>query len=155
MRVRDILGANSTSLITIPQGACIQEAAGMISSERVQMLPVVDDWGDLVGLLSERDVVCFVAMKGAEALRLPVSAAMSDPWLIATPEQSVADVVRVMTKERVRHMPVMSDDKLIGVIGIGDVLKSRLAEGDLESARLLADIDDPRIRFGLTSLCRR
>jgi CBS domain-containing protein len=60
------------------------------------------------------DVICFVALEGAEALRLPVSVAMSDPWLIATPEQPVADVMQAMTKERVRHMPVMSDGNLIG-----------------------------------------
>jgi CBS domain-containing protein len=154
MRVQDILREKSTRLVTISRGACMQEAAEMISSERVGMLLVVDDRGDLVGMLSERDVICFVAMKGAKALHLPVSAGMSDPWLIATPEQSVTDVMRVMTKERVRHMPVMSDGKLTGVISIGDILKSRLAERDPESAVLLDNVGGPRILFGLASVCR-
>ena len=153
MRVEDILRTKSARLITISQGASMQEAAGMISSERVGMLLVVDDWRELVGLLSERDVSCFVAMKGAEALRLPVSAAMSDPWLIATPEQPVTDVMRVMTKERVRHMPVMSDGNLIGVISIGAILRSRLAEKDPEAAVLLDHVGDPRLLFGLASVC--
>jgi CBS domain-containing protein len=153
MRVEDILRRKSARLITIPQGASMQEAAGMISSERVGMLLVVDERRELVGLLSERDVICFVAMKGAGALRLPVSAGMSDPWLIATPEQSVTDVMQVMTKERVRHMPVMSDGNLIGVISIGDILKSRLAERDPEAAVLLDDVGVPRILFGLASEC--
>jgi CBS domain len=145
----------SSRLITIPQGASMQEAAGMISSERVGMLLVVDERRELVGLLSERDVICFVAMKGAGALRLPVSAGMSDPWLIATPEQSVTDVMQVMTKERVRHMPVMSDGNLIGVISVGDILKSRLAEKDPEATALLDHVGDPRIFFGLGATNRR
>jgi signal-transduction protein with cAMP-binding, CBS, and nucleotidyltransferase domain len=153
MRVQDILRAKSARPVTISQAASVQEAAGKISSERVEMLLVVDDRGELVGLLSQRDVICFVAVKGAEALRLPVSAGMSDPWLIATPEQPVTDVMQMMTKERVRHMPVMSDGKLAGVISMGDILKSRLAKGDLESAVLLTSIDDPRILFGLASVC--
>jgi CBS domain-containing protein len=125
----------------------------MISSERVRMLLVVNERRELVGLLSERDVIYFVAVKGAKALCLPVSAGMSDPWLIATPEQSVADVMRVMMKERARHVPVMFEGKLVGVISIGDILKSRLTEKDPEAAALLEHVGDPRILFGLASVC--
>ena len=153
MRVQDILQMKSRRLVTISQGASMQEAARMISCERVGMLLVVDDRRQLVGLLSERDVICFVAMTGAGALSLPVSAGMSDPWLIATPAQPVTDVMRVMTKERVRHIPVLSDGNPIGVISIGDVLKSRLAEKDPEAAALLDHAGDPRILFGLASVC--
>jgi CBS domain-containing protein len=154
MRVNDILRAKSTRLITISQDASLQEAVRMIATERIGMLLVLDHRRELVGLLSKRDVVCLVTMKGAEALHLPVSASMSDPWLIATPEQSVTDVIRVMTEERVHHMPVMSGGKLIGVVSLGDILKSRLTEKDREAALLLDHGDDPRILFGLASVCR-
>ncbi len=155
MRVNDILRAKSTRLITISQDASLQDAVRMIARERIGMLLVLDHRRELVGLLSKRDVICFVTMKGAEALHLPVNASMSDPWLVATAEQSVTDVIRVMTKERVRHMPVMSGGKLIGVISLGDILKSHLTEKDREAALLLDHGDEsPRILLGLASVCR-
>jgi CBS domain-containing protein len=153
VRVQDILQTKSGRLITISRDASMQEAARMISRERIGMLLVVNERRELIGLLSGRDVICFVAVKGAEALRLPVHAAMSDPWLIAAPEQSVTDVLQVMTKEGVLYMPVMSDGNLIGVISVSDILKSRLAEKDPEMAEALDDIVDPRILFGLASVC--
>ena len=80
MRVKDILRAKSARLITILQDASMQEAAELIFSERVGVLLVVDNRRELVGQLSARDVICFVALKGAEALLLPVGACMSDAW---------------------------------------------------------------------------
>jgi CBS domain-containing protein len=139
MRVREILHMKNTHLVMISSRAPVREASLLISSERIGMLLVIDDHENLIGLLSERDIICFVATEGAEALARPVQAAMSEVRLVATPEDSVTDVMRTMTNQRVRHMPVMSQGQLVGVISIGDILKSRLAEKDQETA-VLRDI---------------
>ena len=110
-----------------------------MSAEHVGMLLVLDERHQLVGLLSERDVTCFIARKAGDALRSPVSEAMSDAWLMAFPNDSVTHVMRLMTEERVRHIPVIEQGALAGVISIGDILKSRLAEKDQE-AEVLRDI---------------
>lgn len=139
MRVQDILRMKGSKLISISQNASIREASKLISSERVGMLLVVDDQGVLVGVLSERDVLCVVASVGTAALDAPAGAAMADAWVTAALEDSVTELMRVMTERRARHMPVMSAGKLVGVISIGDILKSRLAEKDQE-AEVLRDL---------------
>ena len=133
MRVQDILRLKSPNIITIPASASITQASRVISGQRIGVLIVVDQQQAPVGLLSERDIVCFVAEKGVEALTARVEAAMLHFVPIADPQDPVTDVMRVMTELRARHMPVMSNGRLVGVISIGDILKSRLSEKDQEA----------------------
>lgn len=123
----------SKRLITISRNAPIQDAAKLFTAERVGMLLVVDDRRRLAGLLFERDVIWLITTRGADALALPVSTAMSVVWLTASPQDSVTHVMRGMTKKRARHVPVPSEGDLVGVISIGDVLKLRLVEQDQEA----------------------
>jgi CBS domain-containing protein len=139
MRVQDILRANNAKLVVISPDVSIRQAAAMIADEQVGMLLVVDARGVLVGLLSERDIVRFIAARGNDALASGVSAAMAEIGLIVSPEDPVADVMRQMANPRARHVPVVSEHKLVGVISIGDILNSRLAEKDQEAA-VLRDI---------------
>ncbi|SIO63301.1 CBS domain-containing protein [Bradyrhizobium erythrophlei] len=139
MRVQDILRANNAKLVVISPDVSIRQAAAMIADEQVGMLLVVDARGVLVGLLSERDIVRFIAARGNDALASGVSAAMAEIGLIVSPEDPVADVMRQMANQRARHLPVVSEHKLVGVISIGDILNSRLAEKDQEAA-VLRDI---------------
>jgi CBS domain-containing protein len=139
MRVQDILRANNAKLVVISPDVSIHQAAAMIADEQVGMLLVVDARGVLVGLLSERDIVRFIAARGNDALASGVSAAMAEIGLIVSPEDPVADVMRQMANQRARHLPVVSEHKLVGVISIGDILNSRLAEKDQEAA-VLRDI---------------
>jgi CBS domain-containing protein len=136
MRVQDILRSKGPNIIMISARAPIIEASRVISAERIGVLIVVNPHGAPIGLLSERDIVCFIAKKGAEALAARVEAAMSPLSPIASPQDPVTDVMRVMTEQRARHIPVMSVGRLVGVISIGDILKSRLAEKDQEAAVL-------------------
>lgn len=136
MRVQDILAAKPRKLVTISPDAVMASAAKLMSSEQVGALLVVDKHQELAGMLSERDVIRTVARRGAEALATPVREVMSDPWLLVAPETTVLEVMRVMTEERERHVPVTRGAKLVGIVSIGDVLKSRLAEKDLEIAVL-------------------
>ena len=133
MRVQDVLCMKSKRLITISRNAPIQDAARLFTAERVGMLLVVDDRRRLAGLLCERDVIWLITTRGADALALPVSTAMSVVWLTASPQDSVTHVMREMTEKRARHVPVLSEGDLVGVISIGDVLKLRLVEQDQEA----------------------
>ena len=135
MRVENILAEKARRLVTISPDACVANAAKLMSVERIGALLVVDERQELVGVLSERDVICNVARSGADALAGPVCDAMAEPWFVA-PETTVLAVMRVMSDERVRHIAVTSGPKLIGIVSTGDVLKSRLAEKNLEIAVL-------------------
>ncbi len=136
MRVQDILRAKGSKLVSIRYDTTIVEASRTLAREQVGMLLVVDDQHELVGLLSERDITLFLGRQEAAAARAPVSDAMSDAWAVATPEDSVTYIMQIMTEDRLRHVPVMENGRLVGVISIGDILKSRLAEKDQEAAVL-------------------
>lgn len=135
MRVQDILDEKTGTLVTISPRACVANAAKLMSTERIGALIVVDERQELVGVLSERDVICSIARSRVHALAGPVREAMAEPWFVA-PETTVLEAMRIMTHERVRHIAVTRGAKLVGIVSIGDVLKSRLAEKDLEIAVL-------------------
>ena len=86
----------------------------------------------IVGLISERDIVRFAAEFGPPALRLPVATAMASRILTCSPTDSVDGIMALITRERVRHLPVFDGDKLVGIVSIGDVVKFRLNEQDQE-----------------------
>src|SRR3546814_16029513 len=97
------------------------------------MLLVVDVRRRLAGLPFERDVIWLIITRGADALALPVCTAMSIVWLTASLQDTVTHVMREMTEKRARHVPVLSDGDLVGVISIGDVLQLRLVEPNQEA----------------------
>lgn len=136
MRVQDILNAKSDELVMISQVATLVQASATMSSRRVGMLMVMDRNGRTVGTLSERALICFIAKTGPSALKQEVGRAMEPIGIIASPDAAVTDVIRIMTDQRARHLPVYSDSKLVGVISIGDILKSRIVEKDQETAVL-------------------
>jgi CBS domain-containing protein len=136
VRVQDILHTKNVKLVAISPDASIRQAAAMIADERVGMLLVVDARGELTGMLSERDIERYVAAQGDDTLASRVRVATAEIGLIAGPDDPVASVMRDMTDRRARHVPVVSERKLVGVISIGDILKSRLAEKDQEVAVL-------------------
>jgi CBS domain-containing protein len=136
VRVQDILHTKNAKLVAISPDASIRQAAAMIADERVGMLLVVDARGELTGMPSERDIVRYVAAQGDDALASRVKVATAEIGLIASPDDPVANVMRDMTGQHARHVPVVSERKLVGVISIGDILKSRLAEKDQEVAVL-------------------
>jgi CBS domain-containing protein len=136
MRVQDVLRTKSDDLFVIRSSATIREAALTMAEKRVGMVLVVDIHGKLAGLLSERDIVQLVAVRGDGVTALPAEAAMAEVDLIASPNDSIVRVMRDMTERRVRHVPVLTEERLVGVISIGDILKSRLLEKDQEAAVL-------------------
>ena len=139
MLLREILQSKPSRLVTIADTVSLQKAGEELNRQGVGMLLVTAPDGHFVGMLSERDFVHFVSRHGHRALSLQVRNAMVEVTITASPTNSVTDIMRIMTEQRMRHLPVLDGATLVGVISIGDILHSRVAEKDLE-ATVLRDL---------------
>ncbi|TPM26896.1 CBS domain-containing protein [Mesorhizobium sp. B2-3-5] len=147
MRIDQILRAKRPDVVVISPDASLQDAVTSMTKEQVGALVVVDQKSRLLGIVSERDIVHRLATQGSEALRQSVNQIMQTDLPVAATDDTVASLMRVMTKSRVRHVPVLSAGIVVGVVSTGDVVKSRLTEKteentllqDLARAHLLAE----------------
>lgn len=131
MHVQAILGNKGAQIVSMSPQATIHEACRLLAEHRIGAILVLD--GDRVaGMFSERDVVRAMTEKGGAALDIPVSEVMTRDVLTCKPEDSVDDIMAVMTARRVRHLPVLAEGQLVGIVSIGDVVKHRLDEAALE-----------------------
>ncbi|HYM03831.1 MAG TPA: CBS domain-containing protein [Stellaceae bacterium] len=144
MSVADILRHKGRHVSTVRSIDSIASAIQKLHGERIGALVVVDRWGKLAGMFSERDVIHALAQHGAEALDFEVHEMMTPDVTTCTPEDRIDAVMAVMTAHRVRHLPVMEQDKLVGLVSIGDLVRNRLDEKEQE-ANVLRDIT--RARF--------
>lgn len=127
MTARSILRRKGAAVHAIPPGAPLAEAARRLRQHDMGALLVVDGEA-LVGIVSERDLVRAVAEGGAAALALPVAAEMSSPVETCGPDAEVRELMARMTARRIRHLPVLDGGRVVGVVSIGDVVKSRVLE---------------------------
>jgi CBS domain-containing protein len=135
MLVAEILKTKGDAVFTLAPGATVAEAAAQLVQRQVGALIVCD--GDRVaGVLSERDIVRALAREGAEALTQPVSAHMTAKVIFAEPGEGADVLMGRMTDRRIRHLPVMKDGRLCGVISIGDVVKCQIDEATREAESL-------------------
>ncbi len=128
MQVRQILGAKSGRLVTTAPDATIAEVAQTLRDHGIGAIPVVDDGGALVGIISERDIVKALPQHGTALVDVPVDALMTRSVKTCTPDETVEAVMERMTAGRFRHLPVLEEGALTGIISIGDAVKSRLEE---------------------------
>ena len=117
-----ILERKGSAVWSISPDATVFEAIQLMADKSVGALPVVDN-SRLVGIISERDYARKVILKGRFSKDTPVRDIMTQALLTATPSDSIAECIRVMTERRVRHLPVLEGTKMIGIVSIGDVLK--------------------------------
>jgi len=120
--VGGLLALKESALWSISPNATVFEAIQLMADKSIGALPVVDN-SRLVGIISERDYARKVILKGRSSKDTPVSDIMTRVLLTATPSDSIAECIRVMTENRVRHLPVLEGTKMIGIVSIGDVLK--------------------------------
>ncbi len=139
MRVSDILKSKGSAVKTIDPSASIRALARALRTESVGVMVVVDGKGGLKGIISERDLARGLADFGNDLSTMLVSHLMTTTVVTCTPDDAVANVARIMTQRRIRHLPVMTGAKIAGLISIGDVLKYRLDEVQLE-ANVLRDV---------------
>lgn len=136
MLISDILHRKGHEVVTIPSHATVETAARALVDNRIGALVVRDRRGAVAGIMSERDIVRGLARHGAAALELHVEDIMTREVVTCRPGDTVRDIMSLITIRRVRHVPVMDGDRLVGIVSIGDIVKSRLDEKEHEVAML-------------------
>lgn len=138
MLVQAILKSKATDgVVTVKPSATVSEASKILAEKRIGTVIVSDDGGQTAkGILSERDVVRELAASGSGCLNEPVSSYMTKELVTTTRQATVQDIMSRMTEGRFRHMPVVEDGKLIGIVTLGDVVKAQLAELAMEKDAL-------------------
>ena len=122
----------------------LHEIAGMLSTHRIGAVLVLDQAGMIAGVLSERDIVRGLAQSGAELLEQPAAAIMTSEVITAGPDDNMMSVMSCMSERRIRHLPVVEDNGVLGLISIGDVIKARMSELEGQSETLLDYIEARR-----------
>ncbi|MCG7518428.1 CBS domain-containing protein [Ruegeria sp. Ofav3-42] len=138
MLVQAILKSKATGgVVTVLPSVTVSEAAKILSEKRIGTVVVSEDGGETAtGILSERDIVRELAASGSGCLTQPVSAYMTRNLVTATQQDTVQDIMSRMTEGRFRHMPVVEDNKLVGIVTLGDVVKAQLTELAMEKDAL-------------------
>jgi CBS domain-containing protein len=140
MLVAQILQGKGGQVHAVSQGATLQEAAGELTARRVGCVVVLDADGDIIGILSERDIVREVAKHGPRCLEDTVASAMSRGVITAHVEETVDDCLSRMTDRRIRHLPVVHESRMIGLVSIGDLVKAKIEAVEVEAAAMRAYI---------------
>ena len=138
MNVDAILKVKGDAVVTIRPTATLAEAVTLLCQKRIGALVVSANGSEPLGILSERDVVHALGSMGAALLERRVEDLMTKTVVTCGPQDLVADLMALMTERRIRHIPVMRNGKLAGLISIGDVVKNRLDEIELETTSLKA-----------------
>ena len=133
MTIAAILATKGTEVASIPVDAPLSDAVAELGSRRIGALLVMDG-GEVAGILSERDLVYCLKEHGAQILDWAVSRAMSAPAIVVDPETDVLSALALMTKRRIRHLPVVTaHGELVGIVSIGDLVKYRIERIEAEA----------------------
>lgn len=136
MHVKRILQVKGTDVVSIRPGDSIAQALASLSAHDIGAVLVREDDGRVCGILSERDIVRALASEGEACLSKAASALMTSDIVSCAPDDPIDDVMALMTQRRVRHLPVLTDGRLHGMISIGDVVKYRMEEVQREAAAM-------------------
>ena len=137
MQVHHILKSKANdSVVTVPSGTTVSDAAKILADKRIGTVVVSDDGVTALGILSERDIVRELAARGAGCLTETVDSYMTAKLVTCARNDDADSILSQMTEGRFRHMPVVEDGKLIGLVTIGDVVKARLTELAMEKSAL-------------------
>ncbi len=136
MTVRKILNLKGSDVVTIAPEQKLHDAIAMLAKYRIGALIVTGKNGEVAGVLSERDIVHLLSNKDSNRFDNTVASAMTSAVKSCKPDDTIQHIMQVMTAGRFRHMPVVENGMLTGVISIGDVVKLRLEEMEQESEHL-------------------
>ena len=123
----------SASIDTVAPDASVADAAAILDKKRIGALVVSENGDDIAGIISERDIVRALARQGGGCLDMKVSELMTGDVVSVGPEENANAVLERMTQGRFRHMPVVEDGKMVGLVSIGDVVKARITEIEQEN----------------------
>lgn len=134
--IADILRYKGAEVVTIAPTETVTALLSVLAEHNIGALVVADVGGGVVGIVSERDVVRRIAEQGAELLDAPVDQIMTSVVASCTSKDTVDSVAATMTERRIRHMPVLDDGKLVGIVSIGDVVSSRIRQLEKDRGQL-------------------
>jgi CBS domain-containing protein len=132
MTIAAILGRKGDTVYSTECDTPVRDAVGMLAERRIGALPVLKA-GRVVGIMSERDVIYCLRSDGAAVLDWPVERVMSSPAVTVDPDFSVMAALSLMTQRRMRHLPVVQQERLIGLVSIGDLVKYRIDKIEAEA----------------------
>jgi CBS domain-containing protein len=137
MKIGDIRKLRGSELRTISADETVHSAVKKLAEYNIGALPVCDPHGELVGIITERDVLRLVAADDAQAaLQQKVAAVMTRNLVVSEPKDDLEYAMHVMTNKRIRHLPILVDEKLVDILSIGDVVKAKLEIIDEENQYL-------------------
>ena len=136
MLVKQILGEKGREVVTVSSEATLSEAARILAQRRIGAVVVRDGRDGVAGILSERDIICALADQSVNALAQSVAQHMTRKVTTCREADAIDDLMELMTRKRFRHVPVMENGKLAGIVSIGDIVKSRIAETVAEAENL-------------------
>ncbi|MEV4314592.1 CBS domain-containing protein [Actinocrispum sp. NPDC049592] len=140
MRIADVLRTKGSTVATAEPETTVTELLAMLAGHNIGAMVVLAADGTVVGIVSERDVVRRLNERGAALLDRPVSEIMTPEVFTCQPDDSVDSLTVLMTERRIRHVPVVTEGRLVGIVSIGDVVKSRIKKLEEDQQQLEAYI---------------
>jgi CBS domain-containing protein len=136
MTVKTILSRKGSDVATIAPTAVVADAIKMLCERKIGALVITGAGGRITGIVSERDIVRTFGTHGAAALDMPLTEVMTRKVVTCEPNDKMPEIMELMTTGKFRHLPVLEEDRLVGIISIGDVVKMRLAQLEHEQDAL-------------------
>jgi len=133
MIVEQILNDKGREVVTLRAGITLKDAAILMDERKIGAIVALDEADRIIGVLSERDIVRQVARHGASALEMPVGSAMTRAVVTVHSETAIDEALQTMTDRRIRHLPVVHNERLTGFVSIGDLVKWKIAETEAEA----------------------
>ena len=126
--IEQVLNDKGREVATLASSEHLSQAAKLLDEKKIGAVVILTPEGDICGVLSERDIVRQVARGGAEALDMEIADAMTRAVITAEPQETLEEGLARMTDRRIRHLPIVRDEKLAGLVSIGDLVKWKIAE---------------------------
>ena len=139
MKIQDVLADKGRRIVAIHPTRRVSELPGLFDDNNISSVAVVDAWDRLLGIVTDRVFLRALARRGPQMLTLSAADIMLVPAPSCSPETTLADALRMMTTSRGRHLIVIDDGKMVGVVSIGDLVKFRMQDAEMES-RVLRDM---------------
>ena len=136
MTFASILQRREGEVVQVPPGTPVREVVALLADHRIGAVPVVQD-GQVIGIMSERDVIYSLRSDGAAILEWPVERVMTQPAITVESAVGILTGLSLMTRRRIRHLPIVDGGRMVGFVSIGDLVKARieLIEGEAEAMR--------------------
>ena len=139
MTIATVLARKGHEVATIASSASLRDVVASLGERRIGAPPVVDDAG-VAGIISERDLIYALRDHGPDVLDWPVARIMSSPALTVASDLPILSALMMMTERRIRHLPVVEDGKLVGIVSIGDLVKRRMEQMEADAEAMLSYI---------------